>query len=143
MAYSEEDRSIQLLEVTQREALNLLESLMDAADKDHTHDMDLCEFQNLLEMPTMIKFLRTQGVDADEATALYMRLSDGAQFNVPTSEFVHILARMKGSAQSIDLQALMFCTAQMDHRLTKMASDHASALAHIERIMQALEHRGF
>merc|ERR1712007_50074 len=83
--------------------VNTLRALFSEMDTDGDSFVSLQEFQCCLENPHLLAFVGSLGIEVSDAECCFKLLS-GSGLNVDVDTFVEGCIKMKGDAQSIDMQ---------------------------------------
>jgi len=92
------------------------------------------EFRSKIADPKMHAFAESLGIEISDASGFFRILTEGGTTNIDLDAFVDSCIRMKGQAQSIDLQDLI-----MQHK--SAARDHAIFARHVIKHMANMEHK--
>eukprot|EP00747_Dinoflagellata_sp_TGD_P033286 gnl/TRDRNA2_/TRDRNA2_136522_c1_seq1.p1 gnl/TRDRNA2_/TRDRNA2_136522_c1~~gnl/TRDRNA2_/TRDRNA2_136522_c1_seq1.p1 ORF type:complete len:116 (+),score=29.72 gnl/TRDRNA2_/TRDRNA2_136522_c1_seq1:2-349(+) len=85
-------------------------------------------------------YLQLQGLDVQDAELFFNMVANSSEDReVHIDSFAEALLRMKGCANAMDVQALMFETKRNERQHIKL---HDALSAKIDRLSQALVHEG-
>lgn len=84
-----------------------MKRIFDEADKDCSGTICWKEFKSYMENPRMRAWFATQQLDAHDARSFFESICDGKSEEVDIETFVMGCQRMKGTAKSADLLAVL------------------------------------
>jgi len=127
IAKESKDATGKILEKTEHE---LLKSMTDDFNKCDLDDgeVDLAEFQKLLQTPAFAYKLRLLGIQGDEADSLFELMDADGSGSVGPDEFITGLQKLKGPAKGQDLVTLISHAQMQCLRASKFA-DRVSKLS--------------
>eukprot|EP00443_Scrippsiella_acuminata_P071385 CAMPEP_0115383600 /NCGR_PEP_ID=MMETSP0271-20121206/6678_1 /TAXON_ID=71861 /ORGANISM="Scrippsiella trochoidea, Strain CCMP3099" /LENGTH=405 /DNA_ID=CAMNT_0002806933 /DNA_START=83 /DNA_END=1300 /DNA_ORIENTATION=+ len=121
---------------------NTLRAIFQEADRDGSGGISLYEFETLISDPVFHGFLRTRGIDINNARLLYKMLRScgdlGNEQDPDIKTFVNACLRMKGAASSVDMHSLSFEAKMVAQKQLSIARESQARLDNLEKMIKQL-----
>lgn len=97
-----------------------LKKFFDALDIDGDGDIDIHEVLAIINDPALAAYLRVLGMEVDDAERLFRLLDTDQSGSVNLSEFLEGCMRLKGTARSLDMFAVLTESRQTRAKLDEL-----------------------